>query len=637
MTQLQEEQQQFSVIHRKKSGMLSLTAAHLKFNEDVQVAWHNVAKHQVSPASHPKFLLKVISVDSGKGLTFELVSRKELEGARRAISVRLARIKQQLRESAKVADAATGNDDKRKKSLKRGFSELAPDTLAVSRAALLASDEALQAQHRLLVSGNTLSEDDFWSAHERKLADEAARIHGKVHKGTETSMRSNLDLGMGGKVRLGVEEIRQIFILYPAVHKAYEEKVPLELSEEQFWRKYLESEYFYRDRGRVGGTKSSSVSGGGSGKDGKGSNNRGDDVAHAAVAGSEDIFSRYDVELQREREEREVDTFGGMPSKIGNKLGRDLAVGQFDLSSTMQTERTNLGALDFHPQTSNNSQGARVIKKYNRHWAIVMNPEKAAAGNDFITIAKNIVTEEAKKENIAQVAGGFGEEFSRLTEFAECDEMVADHIRGRGDEDFEVLSLHNVDVYSGSSRNAKANLTLDDKRKAIFLAQTVGSRFSSTIADIYGSDEIASRTNAKTGASAGCKSKTDSFSCDFPDTELGKQLLVRLSSKMSESTKTEEDAKQLAKSLPDRGKLETFFHRSSELLRHFYGIIGLGDQLSDREKRKLAKIKNGIELLYREMEDLRRALLGRNGEGEEVMRKICLTVMEQLDWAIKQL
>ena len=34
--------------------------------------------------------------------------------------------------------------------------------------------------------------------------------------------------------------------MYPAVHRAYEEKVPLELSEEQFWRKYLESEYFVK-------------------------------------------------------------------------------------------------------------------------------------------------------------------------------------------------------------------------------------------------------------------------------------------------------------------------------------------------------------------------------------------------------
>jgi hypothetical protein len=36
-----------------------------------------------------------------------------------------------------------------------------------------------------------------------------------------------------------VEEMRQIFIPLSAVHRAYEEKVPLELSDEQFWRKYL--------------------------------------------------------------------------------------------------------------------------------------------------------------------------------------------------------------------------------------------------------------------------------------------------------------------------------------------------------------------------------------------------------------
>lgn len=46
--------------------------------------------------------------------------------------------------------------------------------------------------------------------------------------------------------------MKQIFILYPAVHATYEEKVPLELSEELFWRKYLESEYFHRDRGKIG-------------------------------------------------------------------------------------------------------------------------------------------------------------------------------------------------------------------------------------------------------------------------------------------------------------------------------------------------------------------------------------------------
>lgn len=38
----------------------------------------------------------------------------------------------------------------------------------------------------------------------------------------------------GFKIMLGEEEIQQIFILYPVVlHKAYEEKVPLELSDEQ--------------------------------------------------------------------------------------------------------------------------------------------------------------------------------------------------------------------------------------------------------------------------------------------------------------------------------------------------------------------------------------------------------------------
>ena len=67
-----------------------------------------------------------------------------------------------------------------------------------------------------------------------------------------SSLGGQLTSGPNNAITLGVEEMKQIFIMYPAVHAVYEEKVPLELSEELFWRKYLESEYFHRDRGKSG-------------------------------------------------------------------------------------------------------------------------------------------------------------------------------------------------------------------------------------------------------------------------------------------------------------------------------------------------------------------------------------------------
>jgi len=105
----------------------------------------------------------------------------------------------------------------------------------------------------------TLTEDDFWKTHQHLLEEEYARISGMTRAGTSTLLQSHLQL-LTGRVTLGVEEMRQIFILYPAVHKTNEENIPLELSDEQFWRKYLESEYFHRDRGRLGAASRSSSS-----------------------------------------------------------------------------------------------------------------------------------------------------------------------------------------------------------------------------------------------------------------------------------------------------------------------------------------------------------------------------------------
>ena len=230
-----------------------------------------ISKHQVSPATHPKSLLKVIisnnnnNAEKDKKLsaayTFAFPDRTSLEGARRDISARLSR----------GGGGSSGGNNSKKRPRETSsppsshYINLDPVALIATRSSLLASDPALRAQHRLLVlDGNTISEEDFWETHSRLVANEYAKISGKTNKGMSSDIKSSLDLGIsstskngggsvkkdggggagssrGGIVHLGVEEIRQIFIMYPAVHRAYEEKVPLELSEEQFWRKYLES------------------------------------------------------------------------------------------------------------------------------------------------------------------------------------------------------------------------------------------------------------------------------------------------------------------------------------------------------------------------------------------------------------
>ena len=458
----------------------------------------------------------------------QVQNRTVLEKVRSEISVKLAESRRCAKKRPR--EEVSGDDNA------VTFTGFNSDALVISRASLLADNDDLRQQHKILVEqSKVLTEEDFWSAHERKLADEAAKMHGKVWKGVESAMRSNLYLSVcstvGGKIRLGVEEIRQIFILYPAVHKAYEEKVPLELSEEQFWRKYLESEYFYRDRGRVVGNSSKT---GSTGENLSLSSNN--DQSRATVAGAEDIFSRYDVKLIRERDEREYASNIGSSSttqKSGSTLGRNQAVGQFDLSQTLQTERPSLGATDLFPGTHKDSTGARVIKKYNRHWALVMNPERASAGSTFVDVALRPSDAVNADYEIAKVSGGNNEEFKRLVEFASCSEMAADHVRSRGDDGcFDELSLQNLDVYSCKSSNLAGNNDINDKRKMIVLAQTISSKLNSDVVQLYGRS-IHEDADFKTSQ----KNKLVSTVCPFPESKLGHELLVRLSKRMSESTK----------------------------------------------------------------------------------------------------
>ena len=83
------------VIHRKVRGIVILTAASFIFQPDdggdkekLVIPWSNVSKHQVSPASHPKCLLRVL-LNGGASKAFQLAKRAELDKIRKDVSGRL--------------------------------------------------------------------------------------------------------------------------------------------------------------------------------------------------------------------------------------------------------------------------------------------------------------------------------------------------------------------------------------------------------------------------------------------------------------------------------------------------------------------------------------------------------------------
>jgi transcription initiation factor TFIIH subunit 1 len=301
-----------------------------------------------------------------------------------------------------------------------------------------------------------------------------------------------------------------------------------------------------------------------------------------------------------------------------------LAVGQFDLASTFETERGNLleGPKDNHPPNQvDDGKGARVIQKYNRHWAMVLHPDQATAGSNLMEVARRSVQQVLPGDTDAKPCGGVDEEMLRLVEFASAAQSQANHAAGLGlhdGDDYEQLNLKNVEAYYSSQKAEQKEQTKEadeeaSKRHKVF------------------AKAMAAKTKALAQAMGGEDSGRLQTTC-FPPAALGRELLSALTKKMAQDSRTEAASLEVVNSLPEdfRKRLQTYFRRSSELLRHFFGLRRLEAKGSSGHSQKLARIVLGMETVYREMEGMRKAL--PQTETGEMMRKVCIISTVSFVW-----
>ena len=415
--------------------------------------------------------------------------------------------------------------------------------------------------------------------------------------------------------------------------------MPLELSEEQFWRKYLESEYFHRDRGRTGshigkvnerevaeqekisGKRRHDEDGGGlveKKKDAKkkkeeeeSAMNEDEAKSRLAARGADDIFSLYErvegpaataASSHSLRSGPNRSDLSPDASSHRRKLGTRLAVGQFDLESTAESERGRrfLEMSDLHPPSDRgcggSGSGNKVIDKYNRHWAIVLNPDGAPAGDPADAVVARCVDAASRRpaNDDAEVGGGVDrEEMRRLVGFAGADEGDADCARESADvDDFTELRLRSVDAYSG---RFGGDVKLDGGGGAGDPDAETALKYSRYLAaNLRSSTESLLRDSRPSGGFASAPTLKNAL----PDPRTGRGLLEALTKKMAAGSRTEADAERLAGTLSDdfRETLAAFFRRSSELLRHFFALrrasAGGG---SEAQRRKLGSIVRGME------------------------------------------
>lgn len=216
----------------KKDGAIVVTSTRLAFQPagsdqfDKSFNFSIVKQQRITPDNKPKVMLQII-LEDGKSHNFQFI-HKDNKNALRDRNMVQHRV-QQL-----VAD--------RKRKVEKDFSR---------KNLLLRSDPRLLQLYKNLVVRRIITPDDFWEKYADKTLEEM--IQSQQNIGVNPSFLSDvqpdIDTRTGSvKYRLTRETIDAIFTTYPSVRRKYETSVPGTLSENEFWAKFFQSHYFYRDR-----------------------------------------------------------------------------------------------------------------------------------------------------------------------------------------------------------------------------------------------------------------------------------------------------------------------------------------------------------------------------------------------------
>lgn len=111
----------------------------------------------------------------------------------------------------------------------------------------LAKDEELRKQYNALVKSDGLTEAEFWLSRPQKTPYEA--VNRKVVQTRfffdERAAKQKKKSDKGDTIVFNQSEKHMIFMKHPAVRRAFKSLVPVPLSEEEFWGKYVKSAYFH--------------------------------------------------------------------------------------------------------------------------------------------------------------------------------------------------------------------------------------------------------------------------------------------------------------------------------------------------------------------------------------------------------
>jgi len=332
----------FRAAHKKRDGWCRITARGVEWASDrdaksLDVPYAELASHEVSPQDHPKALLR-LSRAEGKAIVLTLLEATPDRAYAALCDAKLAitacvRRRRRKGEAQPVPQRAAQPTAKRAEVLRR--------------AKLLQSDEALHKRHKELVQSGVVDEEAFWSAATGRRAPAAERAtKAPLNDLLVDAPREGESAGRTVTFSLSPEKIAFVFAMYPAVRRAHKTHVPKDMSEAQFWVKYFQSRYFWRDKGRAVLEKGQ---------------------AKADVA--DDLFARHE------------------------EAGDDLLQVAPEVRKAVDLSRTDADTLTAVRETLDPAapSSERVLRKFNRHAALVLGAEPPSIPDeDFVQKADHV-------------------------------------------------------------------------------------------------------------------------------------------------------------------------------------------------------------------------------------------------------
>ncbi|XP_033102640.1 general transcription factor IIH subunit 1-like [Anneissia japonica] len=221
------------VKHKKTDGSLYLMAERLAWQGEhadhfaISYLYADIRQQKISPEGKPKIQLQIVLHDD-KAATF-LFNNQEGQSA-------------QLQDRNSVKELLQQLLPKFKNKTNKELEE---------KNRMLKEDPKLYHLYKDLVVSGVITAEEFWSSRKEVVGMKNNQQVG-VSAAFLADIKPQSDGCNGVKYNLTVDDIQAIFKTYPAVKKTHMEKVPGEISEMEFWKRFFQSHYFHRDRINTG-------------------------------------------------------------------------------------------------------------------------------------------------------------------------------------------------------------------------------------------------------------------------------------------------------------------------------------------------------------------------------------------------